>query len=83
MKSITYEETSLGANFFEDEIPEDLMPKALEYRSRVVDGQTDAQPEQRNELSDAGLEGSRSDDLAGDIEDKNRGGGSSEQRQID
>jgi len=37
MKAVTYEETSLGADFFEGEIPEDLMPQALEYREKLLE----------------------------------------------
>ena len=37
MKAITFEEASHGSNFFEGEIPEDLMPKALEYREKMLD----------------------------------------------
>ncbi len=37
MKSITYEETSLGSDFFEGEIPEDLMSRALEYREKLLE----------------------------------------------
>ncbi|MEE3234050.1 MAG: elongation factor G [Candidatus Latescibacterota bacterium] len=37
MKAITFEEASHGANFFEGDIPEDLMPQALEYRERMLD----------------------------------------------
>jgi elongation factor G len=37
MKAVTYEETSLGADFFEGEIPEDLMPQALEYREKMLE----------------------------------------------
>jgi len=37
MKSITFEEASHGANFFESEIPDDLLPKAMEYRERMLD----------------------------------------------
>ncbi len=37
MKAITYEETSLGSDFFEGEIPEDLMTLALEYREKLLD----------------------------------------------
>ena len=37
MKSITFEEASHGANFFESEIPDDLLPQAMEYRERMLD----------------------------------------------
>ena len=37
MKAITYEETSLGAKFYEDDIPTDLMDKALEYREKLLE----------------------------------------------
>ena len=37
MKAITFEEASHGSNFFEGDIPEDLMPKALEYREKMLD----------------------------------------------
>ena len=37
MKAITYEETSLGAKYYEDEIPADLMEKALEYREKLLE----------------------------------------------
>ena len=37
MKAITYEETSLGSDFFEGEIPDDLMTIALEYREKLLE----------------------------------------------
>ena len=37
MKAITYEETSLGADFFENDVPEDLLGRALEYRERLLE----------------------------------------------
>ena len=37
MKAVTYDESSLGAKFFETEIPEDLMAKALEYREKMLE----------------------------------------------
>ena len=37
MKATTYEEMSLGAKFHEGEIPDDLLPQALEYRERMLD----------------------------------------------
>ena len=37
MQSVTYEETSLGAEFHIGEIPEDLMGKALEFREKLLD----------------------------------------------
>jgi elongation factor G len=37
MKAITYEETSLGADFFEGEIPDDLMTVSLEYREKLLE----------------------------------------------
>ena len=37
MKAITYEETSLGADFFEGDIPEDLMARALEHREKLLE----------------------------------------------
>ena len=37
MKAVTYEETSLGANFFEGDIPDDLMSQALEYREKLLE----------------------------------------------
>ena len=37
MKAITFEEASHGSNFFEGDIPEDLLPKALEYREKMLD----------------------------------------------
>jgi len=37
MKAITYEEASQGVKFFEDEIPEDLMAGALEYREKLLE----------------------------------------------
>ena len=37
MKAITYEETSLGSDFFEGDIPEDLQSTALEYRESLVE----------------------------------------------
>ena len=37
MKATTYEETSLGAKFHEGDIPDDLMPQALEYREKMLE----------------------------------------------
>ena len=37
MKAVTYDESSLGSKFFETEIPEDLMAKALEYREKMLE----------------------------------------------
>ena len=37
MKAITYEEASQGVKFFEDEIPDDLMPSTLEYREKLLE----------------------------------------------
>ena len=37
MKAITYEEASQGVKFFENEIPEDLMAGALEYREKLLE----------------------------------------------
>ena len=37
MKAITYEETSLGADFHENDVPEDLLGRALEYRERLLE----------------------------------------------
>ena len=37
MKAVTYDESSLGSKFFETEIPEDLMAKALEYRENMLE----------------------------------------------
>ena len=37
MQAVTYEETSLGAKFHVDEIPEDLMERALEYREKLLE----------------------------------------------
>jgi len=37
MKSITYEDSTQGASFFETEIPEDLMEQALEYREKMLE----------------------------------------------
>ena len=37
MKAITYEEASQGVKFFENEIPEDLMTGALEYREKLLE----------------------------------------------
>jgi len=37
MKAITYEEASQGVKYFEDEIPEDLMASALEYREKLLE----------------------------------------------
>ncbi len=41
MRAITYEETSLGANFYEGEIPDDLMEVALHYRERLLEAVAD------------------------------------------
>jgi len=41
MKAITYEETSLGADFHENDIPEDLLGRALEYRERLLESVAD------------------------------------------
>ncbi len=37
MRAITFEESSQGSNFFEGDIPEDLMGRALEYREKMLD----------------------------------------------
>ncbi len=37
MKAITFEESSQGSKFFEGDIPEDLMARALEYREKMLD----------------------------------------------
>ena len=37
MKATTYEEMSLGAKFHEGEIPDDLLPRALEYREKMLE----------------------------------------------
>ena len=37
MKATTYEEMSLGAKFHEGEIPDDLLPQALEYREKMLE----------------------------------------------
>ena len=37
MKAITYEEASQGVKFFENEIPEDLMAGALNYREKLLE----------------------------------------------
>jgi len=37
MHSVTYEETSLGAEFHIGEIPEDLMEKALQFREKLLE----------------------------------------------
>ena len=37
MKAITYEEASQGVKFFEDEIPEDLLENALQYREKLLE----------------------------------------------
>ncbi len=41
MRAITYEETSLGANFYEDQIPEDLLKPALQYREKLLEAVAD------------------------------------------
>ena len=41
MRAITYEETSLGADFFDGEIPDDLMTLALEYREKLLEAVAD------------------------------------------
>jgi len=41
MKAITYEEGSQGIEFFEGEIPEDLLDKALEYREKMLEAVAD------------------------------------------
>ena len=53
MKAITYEEASQGVNFFEDNIPDDLMPITLEYRERLLE----AAAEFDDELLEKFLEG--------------------------
>ena len=37
MKAIVWEEESLGAKFHEEEIPEDLADKAVEYREKLIE----------------------------------------------
>lgn len=37
MKAVTFEESSQGSTFVEGEIPEDLMPQALEFREKMLD----------------------------------------------
>ena len=37
MKATTYEEMSLGAKFHEGQIPDDLLPQALEYREKMLE----------------------------------------------
>jgi len=37
MIAVTFEESSQGSTFVEGEIPEDLMPQALEYREKMLD----------------------------------------------
>ena len=37
MKAITYEEASQGVKFFEDDIPEDLLEDALQYREKLLE----------------------------------------------
>jgi elongation factor G len=37
MKAITFEESSQGSNYFEGDIPDDLMPQAMEYREKMLD----------------------------------------------
>lgn len=41
MKAVTYEEGSQGARFFEDEIPDDLMENALQYREKLLEAVAD------------------------------------------
>ena len=53
MKAITYEEASQGVKFFEDDIPDDLMPITLEYRERLLE----AAAEFDDELLEKFLEG--------------------------
>lgn len=37
MKAVVYDESTLGAQFYEEDIPHDLYDKALEYRSYLVE----------------------------------------------
>ncbi len=37
MKAVTYDEASLGAKFFEMEIPDDLMEQAMHYREKMLE----------------------------------------------
>ena len=41
MKAITYEETSLGANFYEGPIPEDLLELAMQHREKLLESVAD------------------------------------------
>jgi len=41
MKAVTYEESSQGARFFVDEVPDDLMEKALQYREKLLEAVAD------------------------------------------
>ena len=41
MKSVTYEDSSQGASFYETEIPEDLKPQALHYREKMLEAVAD------------------------------------------
>ncbi len=41
MRAITYEEGSQGIQFFEGEIPEDLLDNALEYREKMLEAVAD------------------------------------------
>ncbi len=41
MKALYYDDETLGAKFVEGDIPDDLMPKALEYREKMIEAISD------------------------------------------
>lgn len=41
MKAIYFDDETLGAKYVEDEIPEDLMPQAIEYREKMIEALAD------------------------------------------
>lgn len=41
MKAIYFDDETLGAKYVEDEIPEDLMPQATEYREKMIEALAD------------------------------------------
>ncbi len=41
MKAVYYDDETLGANYTEGDIPEELLPKALEYREKIFEALSD------------------------------------------
>ena len=45
MKAYVYNDETLGAEFIEEEIPQDLLPRALEYREKMIEALADFEDE--------------------------------------